>query len=325
MPPEVAESTISTTQSTETPSYSPPANEPQGLESGNAPDPAPDTKATHEAEPEGKASTIKLPASIKAPVKSGRFQERLTDLAHQRDMSKREADQLREQLSKMQSVARPSEPSATPKPDGSPLNPEDFATYGDYVTALTTSIIKQQASANDSKAAQAKYEGHKQERMAQFNEHAAPLAQQYGEGFWDTITDPSLPVTEAMADAVMELDNLGPYTMLYLAAHRDESAKIASMNPRAATVAIGRLAAQLDYEIKHGGEAGSAEVGSVGTTTPTSGSTVPRPSSVPTPRGSSPNLNGTLPSDKDSVDDWLRKETDRLRRINPNARFYGSR
>lgn len=319
MPTDTIETTNSAPATTEAPSYSPPANEPQGLE----PDKAPEAKETPALE-DKKESTVKLPPSIKPPAKTGRFQERISDLVSQRDLSKREADQLRDQLARMQAGQASTKTEAKSAPQDGGLNPEDFATYGEYIAAMVKSTIEQREASQKSQQAKTDYEGHKQERMASFNTHAAPLAQQYGEGFWDTITDPSLPITEAMADAVMELDQLGPYTMLYLAAHREESARIAQLNPRAATIAIGRLAAQLDQELKQGdpqdGETGPS--GHEAVAMNPMGAV--RPTPVPTPRGSSPSLNNA-PSDKDSVDEWLRKETDRLRRINPNARFYGAR
>jgi len=310
--------TVSTPSISEAPSYQPPESEPQGL------DPAKDAEAKEPAKVEAKESTVKLPASVKAPVKTGRFQERISDLVSQRDLSKREADQLRDQLARLQAGTKAPESSPQPTKSETGLNPEDFATYGDYIAAMVKSTMEQREASQKSQQARNDYETHKQERMATFNEHAAPLAQQYGEGFWDTITDPSLPITEAMADAVMELDQLGPYTMLYLAAHKDESARIAKLNPRAATIAIGRLAAQLDQELKQGTTPASESAPVAEEPAHNNQMGAVRPTPVPTPRGSSPSLN-TSPNDKDSVDEWLRKETDRLRRINPNARFYGAR
>ena len=104
----------------------------------------------------------------------------------------------------------------------------------------------------------------------------------------------------------------------------EESARISKLNPRAATLAIGRLAAQLDQEIKQGAGTTEGQDQAVTDHTQTNQMGAVRPTPVPTPRGSSPSLN-TNPNDKDTVDEWLRKETDRLRRINPNARFYGAR
>ncbi len=322
---QVIKESASNTAVVDPPSYQPPAHEPQVLE----PEPAKETPPV-QAKEDGKADdkpAITLPASIKPPTKTGRFQERISDLVGQRDASKREADSLREQLARVQqakpSTAQPGTPLSTPSTDGT-LNPEDFNTYGEYVAALVEQTLARKSASEKTQQSRNDYEAHKQERMASFNEHAAPLAQQYGEGFWDTITDPALPITEAMADAVMELDQLGPYTMLYLAAHRDEAKRIAQLNPRAATIAIGRLAAQLDQEIKQGGASTPADVPGMppNALAPLGG--LVRPTLVPVPRGSSPDLT-TAPNDKDTVDEWLRKETDRLRRINPNARFYGAR
>ena len=279
--------------------------------------------------PPAEPSKVKLPSSIKPPTKTGRFQQRISDLVGQRDSAITEASQLRERLSKMTTVPKAGggeKIADKPAVNGDVLNPEDFPTYGEYITALVSKTMDQREEASRSRQANAAYENHKEERMAAFNEQAAPLAQEY-DGFWDAITDPTLPISEAMADAVLELDELGPYTMLYLAAHKDESAKVARMNPRAATIAIGRLAMRLAMELQQGGEGAPADQGGGVDTQPTPPARVPqapKPSSVPVPRGSVPALNNE-PNDKDDVDTWLRKETDRLRRINPNGRFYGAR
>lgn len=320
MPPELTEST-SPVPATEDPSYSPPANEPQGLEPTPVKEETkdPETKET----PETKGTSVKLPASIKPPAKTGRFQERISDLVNQRDLSKREADQLRDQVARLTKGAETKTAVPATKDEGV-VNPEDFPTYGDYITALVNSTIEKKAASQKSQQAKTDYETYKQERLSAFNEHAAPLAQQYGEGFWDTITDPSLPVTEVMADAIMELGQIGPYTMLYLSTHREEALRIAKLNPRAATMEIGRLADKIDAEIKQGVTEGSPDGTLPASTSPSNQGVVVRPTPVPTPRGSSPGLNNA-PNDKDTVDEWLRKETDRLRRINPNARFYGAR
>jgi hypothetical protein len=316
----------SSTAVVEAPSYQPPAHEPQGLEPAKDDKSSPD-QTTAEEKKEPDKPTVTLPASIKPPTKTGRFQERISDLVGQRDASKREAETLREQLTSLQRAtpqhAKPGAPLSAPATDGT-LNPEEFGTYGEYVAALVEQTMARKAASEETRHTRAAYDTHKQERMTSFNEHAAPLVQQYGEGFWDTITDPALPITEAMADAVMELDQLGPYTMLYLAAHKDEAKRIAQLNPRAATIAIGRLAAQLDQEIKQGGGTEPQEMNGLTQPTLTMPAGQTRPTLVPVPRGSTPNLSAT-PGDKDTVDEWLRKETDRLRRINPNSRFYGAR
>lgn len=331
MPPEVLEqNTTSETVAEQT--YTPPENDASARSDTSQ-------QVNKGKADEGKGvgeSKVTLPASIKPPVKTGRFQARISDLVGQRDTVERENAQLRERLSRMQGIPSKAEAagggntevakSATPAVGD--LNPEDFPTYAEYVTALVDKTMKDRETATRSEKAKTDYEAYKQERMTTFNAKAAPLAEEYGDGFWDAITDSNLPVSEAMADAVLELDDIGPYTMLWLAAHRDEAAKMARMNPRAATIAIGRLAAQLDFEIKGG-------TGSVEGNTDTQGqspqntmtpqvSQTPKPTPIPTPRGSTPASLDASPNDKDDINTWLRKETDRLRRQNPNGRFYGA-
>lgn len=284
------------------------------------------------AEPAGRGA-IKLPASMKLqkPQKpTGRFQARISDLVGQRDQATEEARRLREQLSKMQGIPRGgdgTDDSAAAADPNAPLSPDDFNTYGEYVEALVQRTMESREKARGSERAEQAYAQYRQEKLDLFNERAVPIAEQFGEGFWDAITDPALPITEAMADAILELDDLGPYTMLWLAVHRDEALRLAKMNPRQATIAVGRLAARLDQEIKAGvgTEAGAepaADTSPAAPATPTPGA--PRPTLVPVPRGSAP-ATDAAPSDKDSIEEWLRKETDRMRRINPNAKFYGAR
>jgi len=323
-----AESNTSTVEIAKEPSYTPPANEPQGL--------VPEQPRSKDDTTAPKESKVKLPSSIKPPVKSGRFQARISDLVSQRDTVERENAQLRERLSRMGAIPRtesdetaPGATTANPKPPASDaLNPEDFPTYGEYVKAMVEQTLKHKEESEQSIKAKAQFEEYRKERISTFNKEAEPLAAEYGDGFWDAITDPSLPISEAMADAVLELDALGPFTMLYLAAHKDEAARISKLNPRSATIAIGRLAAQLDYEIKQaeGGETISNGGGNVTPSiAPNTAQPAPRPTPVPSIRGSAPTSLDNAPNDKDSVEEWLRKETDRLRRQNPNARFYGAR
>jgi hypothetical protein len=214
---------------------------------------------------------------------------------------------------------------------GTELKPEDFESYGEYITALANKVWEDRSAAEKNKAAGDRYELYRAEKHTEFSNHAAPLAAEY-EGFWDAISDPNLPCTEVMADAVMELGPIAPLTMLYLASHQDEAAKISRMNPRAATIAIGRIAAQLDIDIKAdgkvAGQQGEAPLSGPTGAEATGGAvpaTLPKPTPVPVPRGSTPAAAMTAaPSDKDDVTTWTRKETERLRRIHPHGRFYGA-
>lgn len=308
------------------------------------------TSATTTGEADGviTESKIKLPASIKPPVKtvgSGRFQQRISDLVAQRDSAARERDELRGEISRMRGGpttgskrGEAGDKDTTPTPAGAVggevLNPEDFPTYGEYVAALADRVWDQKEKAKESATAERQFVQHRQERMAEFNKQATPLAEMYGDGFWEVMSDPTLPISEAMGEAILELDELGPYTVLWLASHRDIAIQMAKMNPRAATIAIGKLAFQLDYEIKHGENGAAAAEGGTGADRTGQGvvagqtpaqptiSAAPKPTPVQVPRGSTPNLDNS-PSDKDDVETWLAKETARLRKQQPGAKFYG--
>ena len=286
-------------------SYRPPDNEPQGLD------------PSKEEKPEAKPSNgdgdkkVKLPSAIKAPKANGGFRERLGELSRARDEARQEAAWLRQQLE------RTSQPKESDKKTAknAEIRPDDFETYAEYVDALVDKKIALRDQTNKQTSEQQQYQQYQQQREASFNKYSEPLAAEYGEGYWDAITDPTLQVSEPMYEAVMDLGEVGPVTMLWLASHRDEAARIARMSPRAATLEIGKLAYRIDAEMKNGSDAAEPA---------TAAASAPRPSVVNVPRGTSPAVSA-MPSDKDSVDEWLRKETDRQRRINPNARFYGAR
>lgn len=275
---------------------------------------------------------IKLPPSIKPPGKpSGRFQQRISDLVAQRDGARHETEQLRQQLSKFQNAgdrAANTGDKAKAVSAGDELNPDDFNTYGEYVTALVTKTMQQGQEAAKSKQAEEAYTKYHREKIDEFTERCQPLGEAYGDGFWEAISDPHLPVSEVMVDAIIELGDLAPYTMLWLAGHHQEALKIARMNPRQATIAIGRLAAQLDFELKQGGDAGGGEGDgdkqNMVENNQARQTTTPQPKPVNVPRGSVPtNIDGA-PNDKDDVQTWLKKESARIRKMNPNARFYGA-
>lgn len=285
----------------------------------------PENPETIETKPTGEKKVV-LPKSIKPPVKpSGRFQGRISELVGQRDRASEEAHQLRQENARLKGPKGTTEVATVEAKNGE-LKPEDFASYGEYVTALANKVWEDRDAAAQSKKANESYQAYRQEKQTEFNTHAEPIAAEY-EGFWEAIADPNLPITEAMADAVMELGELGPLTMLFLASHKNEAGRIARLNPRSATIAIGRIAAQLDIDIKSGtDQQGGAtlpesgvEIGGAGTVT------LPKPTPVPVPRGSTPAaaVSGA-PSDKDDVQTWLKKETERLRKAHPQGRFYGA-
>jgi hypothetical protein len=258
-----------------------------------------------------------------------RFQQRISELVTARRTTNEENQQLRAQLARLTGGGGVT--GKTTDDPNAPLSPENFENYSEYVAALVTRTIEQREAASRSERGEAAAEGHRHERMSAFHEAAAPMVEQYGDDFMNAISDPTLPVSDAMADAVLELDDIAPYIMLYLANNRQESLKMARMNPRAATVAIGRLAARLDYELKQEGSVAAPAAGSEngeGATPPVVVPPMPMgapgPKAVPVPRGSGATMTNTAPNDKMDMATWMAAERKRLReKHGPNFRAYG--
>lgn len=284
------------------------------------------------------AKTVKLPSSIKppkpaAPGNPSRFQGRISELVAQRKAEQARAESAEAALSRLTSTTsgKGDTPGkgVTPKTGAAALNPDDFDTYPEYIAAFTKEIISEQQAATRSQAAAESHATHMNERHESFKEESAPFVEAYGDSFWADITDPTLPISEVMSDAVLELDGgLGPLTMLYLASHRVEAANINKMNPMRAVVEIGKIASRLDYEMKHG-ELAPQNTGIDGETQQISAvPTVPEvprrpvPTAVPVLRGQTPADLGGDPSDKEDIKTWVQKEASRMRRANPHARFY---
>lgn len=301
-------------------------------------EPVETTSPEQTTDPATPAQPVVQKGGLKVPIPKpkSRFNERISTLVGDRERTEAENRQLRDRLAKYENNGQPLTPrtgqapaAAATAPDGSALKPEDFDTYEEYIQALVSRSLENAAKKQQSQAGETAVAQHRAQRMESFQEAAAPLIEEHGEAFMEAITDPSLPVTDAMADAVLELDEIGPFVMLYLASHPTECLKIAKMNPRASTVAIGRLASRLDYEIRQGGEgnppAGESTTGGANTPAPSVGTqpSRPAPTTLPTPRGGSPAQLDATPSDKMDTRQWMLAEAERLRKkYGPNTRTW---
>ena len=300
--------------------------------------PAPKPAAPTDVKPGGK---VLPPSLVPKKAKDGqpsRFQQRISDLVAARKAEQSENLVLREQLARLTGgggvTGKAGNAGAVSDDPNATLTPENYETYAEYVAALVNRTLDQRETAKRSERGEQAMVEHRQERMAAFHEAAAPMVEQYGEDFMEAISDPTLPVSEPMADAILELQDIGPYIMLHLANNRQECAQMSRMNPRAATVAIGRLAARLDYELKQNGEGAGAGAAPGTAAAPAStvsinqaggmASAPPAPKPVPVPRGSSPASITGQPNDRQNMQEWLASERHRLReKYGPNMRFYG--
>lgn len=257
---------------------------------------------------------VKLPESIKLPKPhdekdiNGRFH----DLSRSHEELRRELRQAREELQQLRAprTAEPAKQEPIPKP-ASKLNPEDFQTYDEYMQATVAEAIKGEQAKRDAESKQQQEARYYQEKRAEFENHAQAIVQAVPD-FWEVISSPQVPMTNPMAHAVIELGEMGPVTALYLASKPDEAFSIAKMAPLQASIAIGKIAARLEQEFKQANS------------DPEQSNTLPspRPRAVPDVRGSSPGELDDQPNEKDSTEEWLKKETLRMRKANPTAKFW---
>lgn len=264
----------------------------------------------------GEVKPVKLPESIKPPKPrdekdiNGRFH----DLSRSHEEMRRELRIAREELQALRSgVSKPEQAPAeqpTPKP-ASKLKPEDYQSYDEYMQATVAETLKDAKAQEEAQRKEQDTQRYYQEKRSEFERHARALVEEVP-NFWEVISDKNFPMTNPMANAVIELGEMGPVTALYLAGKPEEALSIAKMAPLQATIAIGKIAARLEHEFK---QANSS---------PAPAQPVqPRPKAVPDVRGGSPGESlDDQPNEKDSVDEWVRKETVRMRKIDPRAKFW---
>lgn len=177
------------------------------------------------------------------------------------------------------SVARPQggEPQASTGPKES-----DFKDYGDYLEARARWAAREEHSKMRSVDRSAQLE---QERVttigASLFESFAAAREKY-EDFEEVTSNPDLPITEAMTEALAESEAAGEIAY-YLGQHPQEAARIARLSPMAAAREIGRIEQTL---------------GAVSSRRKTS---APRPPASVVAGGNAP-----VEPDKMSMDEWAR-------------------
>jgi hypothetical protein len=261
----------------------------------------------------GKKS-LKVPDALKPKGEAGGknpgwIQQRLSHYAKERD-------ELRARVAELEGKQTGKGNGKTQEAVGSP-SPDQFDTYQEYVDALVDYKIELRNAEQTKQRSEQSAQAYQAEKRHEFEQHASAIVEQVPQ-FWDAITDPSLPVTDAMAEAVMELGELAPYTMLWLATNKGEAGKMARMHPRAATLAIGRLAVQLERDLQ-GGASDGAQPSQLNPATPQF-----QPKPVPTIRGGSPGNMDDSPNDKDNIKTWLAKEAARQAKKFGNRNMYGA-
>lgn len=146
-----------------------------------------------------------------------------------------ERDQLREQLN------RQSQPQS-PSPSGEP-KPEQFKTYEEYIDKLTEYKVERKLAGIAEKSEQTRREQAQQEYESRVRDSLTKTADKYDD-FEEVVTNPSLPITHVMRDALGESE-IGGEIAYYLGRNPKEAAEIAKLSNVAQVKAIDRLEAKL--------------------------------------------------------------------------------
>lgn len=210
------------------------------------PDATPDPSPVPDTNPQPDAAAPSEPPS---PAPSGAERRIQQLVARQREAERREAART-EEAAYWRGIAEgrtkpasPAQPSPVQSPPGAPTPPvlADFERSEDFEEARTRYVVDK-----------AKWDLKQELETFRARETHAAMNRIYRERMTTAaMTDPelleiendaTLPVSLPMAIAIKESEG-APSILRYLAAHRDEAARIARLNPIAAAREIGRIEA----------------------------------------------------------------------------------
>lgn len=207
--------------------------------------PVDETAEEQPSEAEGETPQPKKPG--------GGFQKRISELTREKHEAKREAEQLRELLSKAMD-GRQQKPAATAEQSDEP-RPDQFTKYEDYVRALARHDAAQAAKSvldgHQKQATVADQQKAQIERAKTFEREAK--AQGKGiEGFdeaLETVRSDEFPMTEAIAEYLLDADHKAALVK-YLADNEDEAFKLSRLGPIAAVKELAKVEARLSARPK---------------------------------------------------------------------------
>lgn len=216
-----------------TPAASPPQNP-----SESTADPA-DGDDAPEPQPEGE-ERAPLPKGVQRKInkltrKAGDAERTARELQLERDL-------LVERLRNYEKPA-PQQPQPKPQEDGKPTLEQFDYDPDRYYEALADWKVDQKLTAERAKVEQRQAQEKAQERFRSLAEKETAFAAEHPD-YEEIAKDPSVPITDVMADAIFEADN-PPAIAYYLGQHIEEAASIAQMSP----VAIGRAIARIEAKV----------------------------------------------------------------------------
>lgn len=176
------------------------------------------------------------------PKPKGGFQRRIDELTRNWRESERRVDQLMEYVTQMK-AAGASPQQVEDAVDSMPTLEQfgyDESKYQSALLKYAESVADKKVSARLSEWEQRQQQQVKQMSFLQREAEFAATVDDYE----DKVKDPSLPISQSMAEAIAESD-IGPKLAYHLAEHRDLAAKIAAMSPIQAAREIGKIEARL--------------------------------------------------------------------------------
>lgn len=208
--------------------------------------PAPDAEPTEieavaetEVVEESESSTEEVQAE-ETPKAKG-VQKRLDELTRNWREEQRRAQKLEQMLEQV--ISRPQEqkpePVAPAQPQGEPKL-EQFQTYEEYVSALADYKADQKLRQFEEQIRQREQQTQQQAKLQEFQGRLQAAKTEMPD-FDEVALNPSLPVSDTMAELIREMDD-GPRVLYALGKSPDVAARIASLPPTLAAVELGRFA-----------------------------------------------------------------------------------
>jgi hypothetical protein len=212
------------------------------------------------------------------------IQKRIDQLTYERRKAEQERDRVLTLLEK-------TIPGKEKEPEVK--EPTEFKDIEEYTDYLVEKKLAEKINQANQKAQKDAVQARLEENVANFKTRTEKFAVEH-EDFYDKVNDPSLRVSDAMTDALIEAEN-GPAIAYWLAENPAELAKINQMSEFNQVMALGRIDAKFS--------SGSTDVAK-------KGSSAPAP--IKPLKGGASMEDG--PSDKDDIKTWMAKETARLKK-----------
>lgn len=188
-----------------------------------------DDTATSEATPEAKEEEPKEGHS--------RYQKRIDKLVKQREEAEREKEALRRELEAIKSLPK--------KEATKTLDPLDFDSYEDYIEALNSQPIPKAKAKEEVKPT---IDVDYQTTLRKLDDAFDDSREKYKD-FDEVVSDPKVPFTTTMVQALAETDNAGEVAY-YLAKNKKEVERIAQLSPLKQAIELGKVADKLSQPIE---------------------------------------------------------------------------